>query len=158
MQRYVAACCAVFMHKQACLSIPRWEHDCIAVSPEAAGAPGLGSRAAAAPWDAAALSGRSRQPLIPFLLGSQPLSPCGALRTSFPGWKDKRGYRCHSLGRRSWHCPHALVGQLWGEQRTWREHLPGVNVGSAGWVKTVISPHKLDCPGGSVCSALGRQT
>lgn len=82
MQRYVAACCAVFMHKQARLSIPRWEHVCIAVSLKAAGAPGLGSTAAAAPWDAAALSGCSRQPLLPFSLGSQPLSLCGAFKAS----------------------------------------------------------------------------
>lgn len=37
MQRYVAACCTVFMHKQACLSISRCKLECRVISPETIG-------------------------------------------------------------------------------------------------------------------------
>lgn len=44
MQRYVAACCTVFMHKQACLSISRCMHECRVISPETMGAARLEER------------------------------------------------------------------------------------------------------------------
>lgn len=44
MQRYAAACCTVFMHKQARLSISRCKHMCGVISPETIGATRLGER------------------------------------------------------------------------------------------------------------------
>lgn len=60
MQRYVAACCTVFMHKQACLSISRCKHECRVISPETIALLGWSS-AAGALSDAAVLSGCSRR-------------------------------------------------------------------------------------------------
>lgn len=71
MQRYVAACGAVFMHKQAGLSIPRCKPLHMVVSPETTGAPRMLQR-----YQVAA------GVLVP--LGSQPPSPHEALKASPP--------------------------------------------------------------------------
>lgn len=49
MQRYVTACCTVFMHKQACLSISRCKHECRVISPETIGAARLEERCRSLP-------------------------------------------------------------------------------------------------------------
>lgn len=106
MQRYVAACCAVFVHKQACLSISRCKRVCGVISPETIGAARLGERCWSLPVRAAVLSGCSRRS---HLIGD--LSPgsrtrgvqsfSSSLKPALPlqGGEGKRGKKGPSISR-----------------------------------------------------------
>lgn len=99
MQRYVAVCGAVFMHKQARLSTPRCKPLRVVVSPETTGAPRMLQRYQVAAG-------------VPVPLGSQPPSPYEALRASPSAFSSRRARGDAGVtheGRGSWHCPCSMV-------------------------------------------------
>lgn len=88
MQRYVASCCTVFMHKQARLSISRCKHVCRVISPETIGATRLRERCWSLPVRCCCVirlqqafpSNRGSEPREPHPGLSKPLLQPAALR------------------------------------------------------------------------------
>lgn len=73
MQRYVAACCTLFMHKQARLSISRCKHVHGVISPETIGAARLGERCRSLPVRCCCVI--RLQQAFPSNQGSEPREP-----------------------------------------------------------------------------------
>lgn len=134
MQRYVASCCTVFMHKQARLSISRYKPVCRVISPETIGATRLRERCWSLPVRCCCVirlqqafpSNRGSEPREPHPGLSKPLLQPSVCFAS-PRREGKRGQKGPGVsrgntrhvqppgfaprqGRGSWCCRHALAG------------------------------------------------